>query len=65
MAGTKGKGTTCLYYESILSKYKTPKRITMKIGCLTSPYISDIRERIRLNSKPVSEQLFATYFSTI
>jgi folylpolyglutamate synthase len=34
----------------------------VKIGCLTSPHVTNIRERIRLNASSISERLFARYF---
>lgn len=62
MAGTKGKGTTCLYTEDILRTYYRRSGIPAIIGCLTSPHVSTVRERIRLNSRPVSEDCFAAHF---
>jgi folylpolyglutamate synthase len=62
VAGTKGKGTTCLYCESILTEYQKMTGDRMKIGCLTSPHVTNIRERIRLDALSISEQLFAKYF---
>ncbi|KAI9691226.1 MAG: hypothetical protein M1822_008846 [Bathelium mastoideum] len=34
----------------------------LRIGCLTSPHLTDVRERIRVNSKIISEASFAQYF---
>ena len=62
IAGTKGKGTTCLYCEQILQEYKSGANFPKRIGCLTSPHVSDIRDRIRINSEPVSKPLFSKYF---
>jgi folylpolyglutamate synthase len=62
VAGTKGKGTTCLYCESIMTEYRKMANKSLKIGCLTSPHVTDIRERIRLNGSPISKQLFADHF---
>lgn len=52
VAGTKGKGSTCTFSESILRNegYKT--------GLYTSPHLIDIRERIRINGEPVSKEIF-------
>lgn len=33
-----------------------------KIGLYTSPHLIAVRERIRINSRPISEELFAKYF---
>jgi folylpolyglutamate synthase len=62
VAGTKGKGTTCLYCESILTEYQKTTGDRVKIGCLTSPHVTNIRERIRLDASSISERLFARYF---
>lgn len=62
MAGTKGKGSTCAFADSILSKWRTTSRSPLKVGMLTSPHLMAVRERIRINSAPISEELFAKYF---
>ena len=63
VAGTKGKGSTCAFAASILSHYQaahsgTPRRI----GLFTSPHLIAVRERIRVNGTPLSEDVFARYF---
>eukprot|EP00818_Percolomonas_sp_WS_P009589 CAMPEP_0117435650 /NCGR_PEP_ID=MMETSP0759-20121206/591_1 /TAXON_ID=63605 /ORGANISM="Percolomonas cosmopolitus, Strain WS" /LENGTH=568 /DNA_ID=CAMNT_0005227205 /DNA_START=233 /DNA_END=1939 /DNA_ORIENTATION=- len=52
MAGTKGKGSTCAFCESILRNegYKT--------GLFTSPHLIDVRERIRIDGIPVPKAVF-------
>jgi folylpolyglutamate synthase len=62
VAGTKGKGSTCLYCERILSAYQKASSVPKKIGCLTSPHLTNTRERIRINASPISRRLFASYF---
>jgi len=62
VAGTKGKGTTCLYTENIIQTYSQRHGRKNKIGCLTSPHITSVRERIRIDSQPVSEHCFAAHF---
>uniref|UniRef100_A0A7I4XZX7 Folylpolyglutamate synthase n=2 Tax=Haemonchus contortus TaxID=6289 RepID=A0A7I4XZX7_HAECO len=59
VSGTKGKGSTCAFVESILRKagYRT--------GLYTSPHLVTARERIRINGKPISEALFAKHFFTV
>ncbi|KAI5083110.1 hypothetical protein GOP47_0002853 [Adiantum capillus-veneris] len=56
VAGTKGKGSTCAFTESILRSrgYRT--------GLFTSPHLVDIRERFRFNGNLVSEEVFAKNF---
>jgi dihydrofolate synthase/folylpolyglutamate synthase len=52
VAGTKGKGSVCHMAEVILREagYRT--------GLYTSPHLVDMRERIRLDGRPVSEAGF-------
>ncbi|XP_014782935.1 folylpolyglutamate synthase, mitochondrial isoform X1 [Octopus bimaculoides] len=56
IAGTKGKGSTCAYTESILHHkgYKT--------GFFSSPHLIEVRERIRINGVPLSKEDFTKYF---
>jgi dihydrofolate synthase/folylpolyglutamate synthase len=52
IAGTKGKGSTAHLAEAVLREagYKT--------GLYTSPHLVDLRERIRLDGKPIREEEF-------
>ncbi|XP_072385699.1 folylpolyglutamate synthase, mitochondrial-like isoform X1 [Diabrotica undecimpunctata] len=56
VTGTNGKGSTCAYTEKILRSH----------GCTTgffsSPHLLDVRERIRINGKPISKTIFKNYF---
>jgi len=36
--------------------------VPKKVGLFISPHLIAVRERIRINSKPISEELFARYF---
>eukprot|EP00250_Pteridium_aquilinum_P019733 c24552_g1_i1 orf=310-2130(-) len=56
VAGTKGKGSTCAFMESILRScgYRT--------GLFTSPHLIDIRERFRFSGNLVQEEVFAKHF---
>lgn len=56
VAGTKGKGSTCAYCESVLRfhGYKT--------GFYSSPHLLEVRERIRINGEPISHNVFADTF---
>lgn len=62
VAGTKGKGSVCAYVDSILGQYHKSHDIPRKVGLYTSPHLIAVRERIRINSVPISRELFAKYF---
>ncbi|OAQ66983.1 folylpolyglutamate synthase [Pochonia chlamydosporia 170] len=62
VAGTKGKGSTCAFVDSILSQYQRSKSTPRKTGLFISPHLIAVRERIRINSAPISEALFTKYF---
>jgi folylpolyglutamate synthase len=55
VSGTKGKGSTCAFLESLL-------RLKHKTGLFTSPHLIKVSERIRINGIPVSENMFSHYF---
>ncbi|ESO86393.1 hypothetical protein LOTGIDRAFT_129379, partial [Lottia gigantea] len=56
ISGTKGKGSTAAYCESILRHegYKT--------AFFSSPHLVEVRERFRINGKPISKELFTSNF---
>ncbi|KAB8113229.1 hypothetical protein EE612_052171 [Oryza sativa] len=56
VAGTKGKGSTCTFAESIL------RSCGFRTGLFTSPHLMDVRERFRLNGLDISEEKFIRYF---
>ncbi|KAL7620229.1 Folylpolyglutamate synthetase [Parahypoxylon ruwenzoriense] len=62
VAGTKGKGSTCAFAASILSQYQKSHGVPRRIGLFTSPHLIAVRERIRINGNPLSEDVFARYF---
>lgn len=66
VTGTKGKGSTCAFTESILNQYRTSSTSTVnpinKIGLYTSPHLKNVRERIRINGNPINELKFTKYF---
>ncbi|KAK1923947.1 putative tetrahydrofolylpolyglutamate synthase [Papiliotrema laurentii] len=57
VTGTKGKGSTSAFTERILRAH-----LPGKIGLYTSPHLCAVRERIRINGEPLSEELFAKFF---
>lgn len=60
VAGTKGKGSTCAFVNSFLAAHWEGIEIPKQIGLYTSPHMRYIQERIQINSRPVSEDLFAS-----
>ncbi|XP_048775690.1 folylpolyglutamate synthase, mitochondrial-like isoform X3 [Ostrea edulis] len=56
VSGTKGKGSTCAFCESILRHqgYKT--------GFFSSPHLVEVRERFRINGIPITREKFTNYF---
>ncbi|XP_042503602.1 folylpolyglutamate synthase-like isoform X2 [Macadamia integrifolia] len=56
VAGTKGKGSTCTFTESIL------RNCGFHTGLFTSPHLIDVRERFRLDGMDISEGKFLAYF---
>ncbi|KAG2042291.1 FolC bifunctional protein [Suillus americanus] len=58
ITGTKGKGSTSAFTDSILRA----ARPGWKIGLYTSPHLVAVRERIRINGEPLSEEEFTRYF---
>lgn len=59
IAGTKGKGSTSVMTASILtgSGYKT--------GLYTSPHLTDIRERIKIDGEMISPEQFASSWKKV
>ncbi|XP_056640730.1 folylpolyglutamate synthase, mitochondrial isoform X1 [Diorhabda sublineata] len=56
VTGTNGKGSTCAYTEQILRNHGC------KTGFFSSPHLLEVRERIRINGKPISKTEFTHYF---
>ncbi len=63
ITGTKGKGSTSAFVDSLLRQL-TPvhEDSPPKVGLYTSPHMTSVRERIRINGQPVSHELFTRYF---
>eukprot|EP00048_Salpingoeca_helianthica_P018060 m.240487 g.240487 ORF g.240487 m.240487 type:complete len:596 (+) comp23416_c0_seq1:43-1830(+) len=59
VTGSKGKGSTCAFAESILRHHGR------KTGLFTSPHLIEVRERIRINGVPLSREQFAAHFWTV
>lgn len=63
VAGTKGKGLTCVFAERVLREYG--QRHGFLVGLFTLPHLRTVRERIRIDGEPISEEKFARYFMEV
>ncbi|XP_022104875.1 folylpolyglutamate synthase, mitochondrial-like isoform X2 [Acanthaster planci] len=59
VSGTKGKGSVCALCESML------RASGFKTGFFSSPHLVEVRERFRINGKPLPQEAFTEYFTTI
>lgn len=48
--------------DSILGYHRSSCGVPNKIGLFTSPHLLYVRERIKINSEPISEEAFTRYF---
>jgi folylpolyglutamate synthase len=62
VSGTNGKGSVCAFTSSFLRTYSRLRQYPRTVGLYTSPHIETVRERIRINGEPISEELFAKRF---
>ncbi|OTA63997.1 FolC bifunctional protein [Hypoxylon sp. EC38] len=62
VAGTKGKGSVCAYLTAILTRSATAPPVAGTLGTYTSPHLISVRERIQIDGRPISRELFARYF---
>jgi folylpolyglutamate synthase/dihydropteroate synthase len=56
VAGSKGKGSTCVQTEALL------RARGLTTGLFTSPHLIDVRERFRLDGMPIKQTLFLKHF---
>jgi len=59
VAGTNGKGSVCAYLQSVLME------AGYRVGMFTSPHLVDIRERIRVDGRLISEEDFVKAFAQV
>ncbi len=59
IAGTKGKGSVAMMLTYIL------KETGLRVGTYTSPHLTDVRERIMLDGRPIGKQDFLGLFLEI
>ncbi|KAJ5312639.1 hypothetical protein N7508_003469 [Penicillium antarcticum] len=62
ITGTKGKGSTCAFTRSFLHAHGLRTGFPRRIGLYTSPDLQCIRERIQIDNRPITEDLFTKYF---
>ncbi|KAJ1678740.1 Folylpolyglutamate synthetase, partial [Spiromyces aspiralis] len=71
VSGTKGKGSTCAFVNSILrnagirSVDDPSGARKLKVGLYTSPHLVEVRERICIDGKPITHEMFAKYFYAV
>lgn len=61
VAGSSGKGSVCVMVENILLQYQQRNAVG-KVGLYTSPHLVTVRERIRIDGRPISQVDFTRYF---
>jgi folylpolyglutamate synthase len=61
IAGTKGKGSTCILLNNFLKQRFQDIKRPINVGLYTSPHIRKPTERIRINSVDISDDDFAQY----
>ncbi len=59
VGGSNGKGSTARMVESVL------REAGHDVGLYTSPHLDDLRERVRINGRPVSKAAVRSYVETI
>jgi dihydrofolate synthase / folylpolyglutamate synthase len=59
VAGTNGKGSTCVFLDSIC------RQANIKTGLFTSPHLVSITERIKINGQEISEKQFASFATRV
>jgi dihydropteroate synthase len=59
IGGSNGKGSTARMVESVL------RQAGYDVGLYTSPHLDDLRERVRINGRPVSKAAVRSYVETI
>ena len=59
VGGTNGKGSTCAYLEAIIA------RAGHRVGCYTSPHLMAYNERVRIDGRPVADDLLCEAFTRV
>lgn len=53
VAGTKGKGSTCAFIESVA------RQAGLRTGMFTTPHLHSVRERIQIDGRPIAGETWA------
>ncbi|WP_336345535.1 dihydropteroate synthase [Halalkalicoccus ordinarius] len=59
VAGSNGKGSTARMTESVL------RRAGLTVGLYTSPHLDDVRERIRVDGRPITEAALVEFVERV
>ena len=59
VAGTNGKGSTCLIIESLL------RSLGLRVGRFTSPHLQEIGERICIDGQPLAADVFDDLYAQV
>jgi len=59
IAGSNGKGSTARMVESTLLE------AGLEVGLYTSPHLDDVRERIRINGRPIAERSVVAFVDSV
>ena len=59
VAGTNGKGSTCILSESLL------RANNLRVGTTVSPHIERLNERIRIDGQPIDDSLFCRCLAAV
>ncbi len=59
IAGSNGKGSTARMLESVL------REAGLTVGLYTSPHLNDVRERIRVDGRPIRKAAFSDFVEEI
>ena len=59
IGGSNGKGSTARMVESVL------REAGYDVGLYTSPHLDDLRERVRINGRPVTESAVCAYVAEL
>lgn len=66
VTGTNGKGSTCAFLASFLSYcVNSTKNYRRLVGFSSSPHLSRVNERIRIDGIPISDELLDRYLGAV